>query len=101
MKPSEIIARALARLISGRQAAAATEWEALNREATSLFQQGNYTKATVAAKKALHAADQALGPDHPDVATTLNNLARLIQCAPTARIASGGRFHPESCRLIW
>ena len=28
-------------------------------------------------------------------------LAALIQCAPTARIASGGRFHPESCRLIW
>ena len=23
------------------------------------------------------------------------------QCAPTARITSGGRFHPESCRLIW
>ena len=21
-------------------------------------------------------------------------------CAPTARIISGGRFHPESCRLI-
>src|ERR1700675_2655865 len=23
------------------------------------------------------------------------------QCAPKARITSGGRFHPESCRLIW
>jgi hypothetical protein len=22
-------------------------------------------------------------------------------CAPKARIISGGRFHPESCRLIW
>ena len=22
-------------------------------------------------------------------------------CAPKARITSGGRFHPESCRLIW
>ncbi len=28
-------------------------------------------------------------------------LAHLIQCAPTARVTSGGRFHPESCRLIW
>ncbi|MFZ3182030.1 MAG: hypothetical protein WA156_17925 [Methylocystis silviterrae] len=28
-------------------------------------------------------------------------LAALIQCAPTARVTSGGRFHPESCRLIW
>jgi hypothetical protein len=22
-------------------------------------------------------------------------------CAPKARITSGGRFHPDSCRLIW
>jgi hypothetical protein len=28
-------------------------------------------------------------------------LARLIQCAPMARITSGGGFHPESCRLLW
>ena len=26
---------------------------------------------------------------------------RYWQCAPKARITSGGRFHPESCRLIW
>ena len=24
-----------------------------------------------------------------------------IRCAPKARVTSGGRFHPESCRLIW
>ena len=29
------------------------------------------------------------------------SLARISQCAPKARITSGGRFHPESCRLIW
>jgi len=27
--------------------------------------------------------------------------ARISRCAPTARVTSGGRFHPESCRLIW
>jgi hypothetical protein len=27
--------------------------------------------------------------------------ARIIPCAQTARVTSGGRFHPESCRLIW
>ena len=27
-------------------------------------------------------------------------LARISQCAPTARITSGGGFHPESCRLL-
>jgi hypothetical protein len=26
-------------------------------------------------------------------------LARISQCAQTARITSGGRFHPESCRF--
>jgi hypothetical protein len=26
---------------------------------------------------------------------------RIIQCAQMARVASGGRFHPGSCRLIW
>ena len=32
------------------------------------------------------------------------SLARNVwkwQCAPKARITSGGGFHPESCRLIW
>jgi hypothetical protein len=24
-----------------------------------------------------------------------------VQCGPTARITSGGGFHPESCRLVW
>ena len=29
------------------------------------------------------------------------NMSRQWQCAPKARITSGGRVHPESCRLIW
>jgi hypothetical protein len=29
----------------------------------------------------------------------LNELARLIQCAPTARNTSGGRIHPDSSRF--
>jgi transposase len=28
-------------------------------------------------------------------------LREALRCAPTARITSGGRIHPESCRLIW
>src|SRR4051812_26571524 len=27
-------------------------------------------------------------------------IASIPQCAPTARITSGGGFHPESCRLL-
>ena len=32
-------------------------------------------------------------------ATALVGLARISQCAQTARITSGGRFHPDSCRF--
>ena len=28
-------------------------------------------------------------------------LTRIFQCALKARFTSGGRFHPESCRLLW
>jgi hypothetical protein len=30
-----------------------------------------------------------------------DELTGEIQCAQMARATSGGRFHPESCRLIW
>ncbi len=40
--------------------------------------------------------------DHPaNRAGTPGHEVRFWQCAPKARITSGGRFHPESCRLIW
>jgi Flp pilus assembly protein TadD len=71
------LALALKRLNIGRVAHAATEWNALNRKATSWFQQGNYTKAAMAATKAVQAAEQALGLNHPDVATGLNNLGMV------------------------
>lgn len=29
------------------------------------------------------------------------HLCQAFRCAPKARVTSGGRFHPESCRLIW
>ena len=31
----------------------------------------------------------------------LHELCGKLGCAPKACIISGGRFHPESCRLIW
>ena len=30
-----------------------------------------------------------------------SGLREALWCAPKARVTSGGRFHPESCRLIW
>jgi transposase len=31
----------------------------------------------------------------------VDELCGILGCAPKARVISGGRFHPESCRLIW
>jgi tetratricopeptide (TPR) repeat protein len=55
------------------------EWEQLNDEVTSLYQQGNYDRAVVVAKKSLQVAEQAVGANHPSVATSLNNLAVLYR----------------------
>jgi Flp pilus assembly protein TadD len=56
-----------------------SQWEMLNNEAMSLYQKGQYGRAVMVAKKALDVADKGVGPDHPDVATSLNNLAALYQ----------------------
>ena len=55
------------------------EWDTLNDEVMSLYRQGQYDRAVVVAKKALQVAEQNVGPNHPDVATSLNNLALLYQ----------------------
>ncbi|MCL5801955.1 MAG: tetratricopeptide repeat protein, partial [Gammaproteobacteria bacterium] len=56
---------------------AGIEWDILNQEVMSLYQKGQYDRAVIVAKKALGVAEKALGPDHPDVAASLNNLAYL------------------------
>ena len=53
------------------------EWKTLNDEAHSLYRQGSYDLAVGVAKKALQIAEQAFGPNHPDVATSLNILGDL------------------------
>jgi hypothetical protein len=47
------------------------EWETLNEETRSLYRQGRYDQAVVVAKKALRIAEQAVGPNHPSVATSV------------------------------
>ena len=58
-------------LFSGT-ARAATLWDKFNDEVETLYQQGDYKGAAVAAKKALQAAEQGLEPDHPDIAGSPN-----------------------------
>ena len=64
---------------------AGSEWEVLNRKVRDLYRAGQYDLAVTVAKKAVEVAEKNAGPDHPDVAESLNNLAKLYysqgQCA--------------------
>ncbi len=51
----------------------------LNARVVQLYQQGKYAEAIPLALEALRIQELVLGPDHPDVATSLNNLAGLYQ----------------------
>ena len=56
-----------------------TEWDILNQEAMDLYRAGNYDRAELVALKALLIAKQNVGPNHPDVAVILNNLAGFYE----------------------
>jgi len=56
---------------------AGIEWDILNREIIELYHAGKYDRAVIVSQKALEVAEQNVGPDHPDVARSLNNLAGL------------------------
>src|SRR3990172_9634805 len=64
-------------LISACLVAQSDEWTRLNQESVSLYQQGDYRRATELAQKALELAERELGPEHPIVAVSLNNLAEF------------------------
>ncbi|MBW2172566.1 MAG: tetratricopeptide repeat protein [Deltaproteobacteria bacterium] len=57
----------------------ATEWEALTSEVMKLYGSGDYTKGVEVAKHALQVAEKNDGPDHPNVALSLGNLAELYE----------------------
>ena len=56
---------------------AGIEWEILNHEVMDLYHAGKYDRAIVVGREALKIAEGNVGPNHPDVATSLNNLAAL------------------------
>ena len=74
---SGLTAILLTLLTSCSRPAPGNEWKLLEDYSISLYQQGNYDGAVVAAKEALRVAEKTVGPDHPDVATSLNNLGKL------------------------
>ena len=56
-----------------------TEWEVLTSEVMKLYSSGDYTQGVKIAKRALQVAQQNDGPDHPNVALSLSNLAELYE----------------------
>ncbi len=54
-------------------------WEELNKQVTSLYRQGKYAQALSVAEEALRVAEATFGPEHPNVATSLNNLAEVYR----------------------
>ncbi|MEW6667274.1 MAG: CHAT domain-containing tetratricopeptide repeat protein [Thermodesulfobacteriota bacterium] len=53
--------------------------EELNQQAIQLYRQGKYHEALPKAQQVLAIWEDSLGPDHPDVALSLNNLAVLYE----------------------
>ena len=60
-------------------------WPHLNNLAELYQAQGQYAQAEPLFKRSLAIQEKALGPDHPDVATSLNNLAGLYDAKASTR----------------
>jgi tetratricopeptide (TPR) repeat protein len=63
------------------------DWETLNAEALALHHAAKYDRAVDVATKALALAETNRGPDHPEVATSLTNLAALYRATERAPAA--------------
>ena len=71
---------------------------ALNNLAVLYDNQGRYAEAEPLYKRSLAIREKALGPDHPDVATALNNLAELYTtraATPRPSRSTSGRWRSE------
>lgn len=81
MKNHKIIIAAIFILFSGTTLVyaqrAGVEWDGLNQQVFELYQQCEYSRALVVGQQALELAIKNAGPDHYDVATSLNNLASI------------------------
>jgi len=85
--------------LQNRQAAQSTsldEVERLNEEVVSFYRAGRYAEAIPHAERALQIGEKALGPEHLEVSTSLNNLALLY-------VATGdyAKAEPLLQRALW
>jgi tetratricopeptide (TPR) repeat protein len=90
-----------------------TELEALNQRVTELYRAGKYAEAIPLAERYAAAMKARYGPERPEYATALNNLAgllkdtnRLAEAEPLYRRAlaidenSFGPEHPDVARVL-
>jgi len=73
------------------------QWKRLYEQAEELGKQGRYREGTDAAKQALSAAKPAFGRDHPNMAATLNSLAKLYQAQ--GKYAEAGPLFERSLEI--
>ncbi len=64
---------------SAQQSAELEEATRLNEQVLQLLNEGKYTEGIPLAERALAIREKVLGKEHPDVATSLNNLAELYR----------------------
>ena len=72
--------------------------KALNDRAGTLYREGNYDRAEELANQSLAVAEKSFGPDHPAVATSLNNLAELYLA--TNRIPEADQFQKRAKAIL-
>jgi tetratricopeptide (TPR) repeat protein len=77
---------------------AGVEWDTLNKEVMRLNRAGEYARAIRIAQSALEVAEQNVGPDHPDVATSLNNLAYV--CIRQGEYAKAEPLYKRSLAIL-
>ena len=75
-----------------------TEWEVLTSEVMKLYGSGNYTQGVKVAKRALQVAQQNDGPDHPNVALSLGNLAELYEAQ--SEYAKAEQLYKRSLEIL-
>jgi tetratricopeptide (TPR) repeat protein len=75
-----------------------TEWEVLSSEVMKLYSSGDYAEGVKVAKRALQVAQQNDGPDHPNVALSLGNLAELYEAQK--EYAEAEQLYKRSLKIL-
>ena len=75
-----------------------TLWNELNAKFITLYQQGRYSEAVKPAKEALTVAENTFGPNHPNFATSLNNLAELYHSQ--GKYAQAEALHKRALAIV-